>query len=81
MLSKTRPPLLQETRGLPAPHNQSCENNFTAAAARRLSAFGCGTKRKRASLSRLFLNFIAGFFHIFADPVSRIPATHRTQRE
>jgi hypothetical protein len=32
-------------------------------------------------LFRLFLNFIANFFHIFADSVSRIPAAHHTEGE
>jgi hypothetical protein len=32
-------------------------------------------------LSRLFLNLLAGILHIFADPASRVPAAHHTQRE
>jgi hypothetical protein len=33
----------------------------------------------RRRLIRLFLNFIANFFHIFTDPVSRIAAAHHSQ--
>jgi hypothetical protein len=35
----------------------------------------------RRRLIRLFLNFIANFFHIFADPVSGIPTAHHGHRE